>query len=288
MARRVVVGIDGSPESMAAAEWAGDEAAARGSDLHLINVWRSPTSNVQFSPAPEGLRQWGEEQLHEAARRLADRHPRLRVTAEQTTGNPAPALMEAGATADMTVLGSRALGGVTGFLYGSVGLHAVAHSEGPVVLVRAQDSEPGGGKGAGITLALDLDRPSEALTAFAFEEASATGAALRVVHVWDVHHVYGFAGPMLDRQIAEQLRSERAEELATFLEPWRVGFADVEVSHDVLAGRLTAKLMDVAQEAALLVVGRRRLHLPLGAHIGPVTHAAVHHAACPVAVVAHE
>ncbi|UWE10535.1 universal stress protein [Actinacidiphila bryophytorum] len=287
MARIVAVGVDGSPESAAAAEWAGDEAAASGAGVRLLGVWQPPASNVQFSPAPEALRQWQEAQVLDAARKLTARHPGLKVTAEQITGSPAPALLDAAATADVTVLGSRALGSVAGFLYGSVGLHVVARSDKPVVLVRAPGSEPGSA-GTPVVLALDLDRPSDALTQFAFEEASARGAALHVVHVWDVHRLYGYAGPMLDREIAEQLRSEQAERLAQLLTPWRARFGDVEVSHEVVAGPVTGTLVEAAQEASLLVVGRRRRLVPVGTHIGPVTHAVVHHAPCPVAVVAHD
>lgn len=283
MAKRLVVGFDGSPESMAAAAWAGDEAAATGAEVHLLNVWRSPTSNVQFSPAPEGLRLREEEQLRDAAEKLIGSHPRLEVSTEQTTGTPARALLDAGAAAHEIVLGSRGLGGIAGFLYGSVGLHVVAHSDIPVVLVRA-----GGSTGAGIVLALDLDRPSEAVTAFAFEKASAMGLGLRVVHVWDVHRLYGYAGPILDQQMAAQLRRERAQELALFLAPWRAGYAGLEVSGDVVAGPVTECLVTAAQEGALLVAGRRRRHIPAGVRIGPVTHAVVHHAPCPVAVVPHD
>ncbi|MFJ9846630.1 universal stress protein [Kitasatospora sp. NPDC101155] len=41
----------------------------------------------------------------------------------------------------------------------------------------------------------------------------------------------------------------------------------------------------VSWSARLLVVGRRTRWLPLGAHLGPVAHAVIHHVRCPVAVV---
>lgn len=286
MARRFIVGIDGSPESMAAAAWAGDDAAASDSEVHLLNVWRSPASNVQFSPAPEGLRLWEEEQVRDAAKKLTEHHPQVKLTMEQATGAPASALLDAATAADTIVIGSRALGGIAGFLYGSVGLHVVAHSDCPVVLVRAAGSEPNR-TGTEIVLALDLDRPSEAVTAFAFEEAAARSAALHVVHVWDVRRLYGYGGPILDRQMAEQLGRERAQQLALFLEPWRAGFAGVEVSEDVVTGSVSEGLVSAAQGSALLVAGRRRRRIPAGVRIGPATHAVVHHAPCPVAVIPH-
>ena len=43
-----------------------------------------------------------------------------------------------------------------------------------------------------------------------------------------------------------------------------------------------------APPPVLLVVGRRIRPARLGPHIGPVTHAVLHHARCPVAIVPHE
>ncbi|MFI1256407.1 universal stress protein [Streptomyces netropsis] len=141
MTKPVVVGVDGSPESLSAAEWAGHEAVRRQLPLHLLNVWQLPVNNVQFSPDPEGQRLWEEGKLREAASRLTDRHPGLTVTLEQVTGTPAEVLLDAAAKSCMLVLGSRGLGGVAGFLYGSMGLHVLAHADRPVVLVRATDAK---------------------------------------------------------------------------------------------------------------------------------------------------
>ncbi|WP_435059906.1 universal stress protein [Streptomyces sp. bgisy060] len=47
-------------------------------------------------------------------------------------------------------------------------------------------------------------------------------------------------------------------------------------------------MLQAAENAELVVVGRRVRRGTLGAHVGPVTHAVIHHCAVPVAVVAHE
>ncbi|MER6516547.1 universal stress protein [Streptomyces sp. NPDC001553] len=46
--------------------------------------------------------------------------------------------------------------------------------------------------------------------------------------------------------------------------------------------------MEAGSEAALLVVGRRIRSSTLSSHIGPITHAVLHHSTAPVAVVAHD
>lgn len=294
MAEQLVVGIDGSPASMAAAGWAGREAAVRGADVRVLNVWQSPASNVQFSPAPEGLRIWEESEAYEAARRIREHHPGVRVAAEQVVGAPVRTLVDAAdgsGTADgsggaaMVVLGSGGAGAVAGFVHGSVGLEVVAHCDRPVVLVRAPAA---GAEGAEVVLGVDLGRPCDALLEFAFEEAAARGAVLRVVHLWDLHRTYGYMVPGLSRQLKRELQADKAEELSKLTAPYRAKFGGVDVVEDLVEGAVVDGLAAAAQQAALLVVGRRRRHVPFGVRIGPVTHAAVHHVPCAVAVVAHD
>lgn len=71
------------------------------------------------------------------------------------------------------------------------------------------------------------------------------------------------------------------------LRPWRQKFPDVEVVEESRYGSAAEVLLDAAQAASLLVVGRRVRRDPFGAHIGHVTHAVLHHSTAPVAVVPH-
>lgn len=293
MVEQLVVGIDGSPASMAAAEWAAREASVRGVGVRMLNVWRAPTSNVQFSPGPEGLRMWQESQAFEAARKAEQDCPGVAVTAGQVAGTPVKALTDAAAGSVMVVLGSRGAGPVAGYVYGSVGLQVVARCDRPVVLVRqpgtaAQGDITGSGAGTDVVLGLDLGRPCDALLTFAFEEAAARGAVLRVLHLWDLHRKYGYAVPAFSPQLKRELHSERAAEFSALVGPYRAKFDGVRVIEDLAEGWVADGLVAAGAAAGLLVVGRRRRHTPLGARIGAVTHAVVHHASCPVAVVAHD
>ncbi|MGW5349763.1 universal stress protein [Streptomyces sp. NPDC004031] len=287
MVEQLVVGIDGSPASGAAAGWAGREAAVRGAAVRMLNVWRAPTSNVQFSPGPEGLRMWEEERTLEAARRVAEDHPEVAVTAEQVAGSPVQELVEAAGDAAMVVLGSRGAGALAGYVYGSVGLQVVARCDRPVVLVREPGGEPRG-QDAEVVLGVDLGRPCDALMTFAFEEAAARGAVLRVLHLWDLHRTYGYTVPALSPQLKRELHVEKTEELSSLVEPYRAKFAGVRVVEDLAEGPVVDGLVGAGGAAGLLVVGRRRRRVPLGARIGSSAHAVVHHAPCPVAVVAHD
>ena len=99
---------------------------------------------------------------------------------EQECGQPADVLTDSAKEAELLVLGSRGLSGVGGFMIGSVGLSVIAHTERPVVLVRAgeqasdeHEPDPTGVPSAvtryrPVVLGLDVTGPDASLIEFAF------------------------------------------------------------------------------------------------------------------------
>src|SRR3954469_6232819 len=67
MLRYVAAGIDGSPESLAAAHWAAREAARRGTGLRLVHAWEWLPHSTPYVPAGMSQRQWAEEILERAS-----------------------------------------------------------------------------------------------------------------------------------------------------------------------------------------------------------------------------
>jgi nucleotide-binding universal stress UspA family protein len=297
MPRTVTVGLDGSPESLAAAEWAAREAELRGLPLHLVHAW-DWQPYAQPVPDNPAHRHWGGRVLREATEQLHTLHPDLTITSEQIPRPPVTALLAASADADSVVVGSRGLSGVGGFLVGSVGLGVVAQSERPVVLVRsgarAEDehqADPDGRPSTAtpyrdVVLGLDHEHSDDAVITFAFEAAARRAARLRVVHGASLppYYVYGLAA---DPALGGELAREEASAVDAALAPWREKFPGVEVVEQAAIGNAGGHLVDAAADASLVVVGRRIRRTPLGAHIGPVTHAVLHHATAPVAVVPH-
>jgi hypothetical protein len=90
MPSTVIVGLDGSPESHAAAEWAAREARLRGLPLKLVNVWEPAPTPVAQAPllGAETQQHWSEQMPREAAEGLRLRHPGVEITAEQVYGRP--------------------------------------------------------------------------------------------------------------------------------------------------------------------------------------------------------
>ncbi|GGR96531.1 stress-inducible protein [Streptomyces humidus] len=300
MLRTITVGLDGSRESRAAAEWAAREAKLRGLPLKIVHVWEPVPEPMAQAPllGAETHQHWTERVPREAAEGIRLRHPGVEVRTEQVSGQPADALAEAAKSAELLVLGSRGLGGVGGFMVGSVGMAAIAHADRPVVLVRAlevaadeHEPDPVGVPSAAtpflpVVLGLDVEHPDGTLLEFAFDAARRRATPLRIVHGWNPPPYYAYGTPA-NPALYEALALADAEALTEAVRPWRQKYPDVEVVEESRNGSPAVHLVDAAREASLVVVGRRIRRSPFGAHIGHVTHAVLHHSAVPVAVVPH-
>ena len=301
MPRTVTVGLDGSPESRAAAEWAAREAGLRGLPLKLVHVWEAAPDPSAQAPllGAETLQHWTERVPRETAEGLRMRHPGVEVITEHATGRPAEILAGQAKEAELLVMGSRGLSGIGGFLIGSVGYEVVAHADRPVVLVRAGEQaadehqpDPAGIPSAAgpylpVLLGLDTDSPDETLIEFALDEAVRRSTSLRVVHGWNPSPYISYGVPA-DYELHRSLARQHADALTEAMRPWRQKFPDLSIAEESRYGSPASLLVDASGDASLVVVGRRHRHGTFGPHIGPITHAVLHHAAAPVVVVAHD
>ncbi|GHJ33863.1 universal stress protein [Streptomyces hygroscopicus subsp. sporocinereus] len=290
MPRPVVVGLDGSPESFTAANWAAREARRRALPLSLVHASLRQTGDLPVPDGEDTVGHWARRILRDAEKELRDRYPELPLTAEQVPTAAATALLERAEGARMLVLGSRGLSGLAGFLLGSVGQQVLARTTCPVVMVRANERSATERAGDEVVVALQhLTEAPGPLLDFAFAAASARGAALRAVHVRKLpssDYGYGLAaGPVgaLDGDLEGQV----SRELDNALEPWREKYPQVRVERTIDLAFVAGAVLRATAGAGLLVVGRRTHRSALGAHIGPVTHAVLHHSTVPVAVVPH-
>ncbi|KUF12904.1 universal stress protein [Streptomyces silvensis] len=296
MIRTVTAGLDGSPESLAAAEWAAREAQRRNLPLRLVQAWLWRPHDVPVTEELEVQRRWALNSLQGAQELVSDKYPGLAITT-QLVADPAPGvLLSEAEAAEMLVLGSRGRGAVAGFLLGSVGQQVLAHATRPVVMVRAGNR--GGGNGedniehdssdvvVGLAEPGDPPRP---LLDFAFGSAAARGATLHLVHAPDLGPLYGY-GPAVGRRAGAEggITGQAERALGDALKPWREAYPAVPVTHAVELAHASSLVVTGAAQAGLVVVGRRMRRPALGMRIGPVVHAVLHHSAAPVAVVPHD
>ncbi|SCK11386.1 Nucleotide-binding universal stress protein, UspA family [Streptomyces sp. WMMB 714] len=294
MSRSVTVGLDRTPASRAAAEWAAHEALIRKVPLHLVRVL-----DVDMDGDRAALERQGRLITDEVADDLAVGLPQLSTVGQVLAGRPSDVLCDISEETDLLVLGSRGLGGIAGFALGSMALATVAHATCPVVLIRSQAEEANGEDRLSpyaaaearppVVLGLDLGRPCDELLEFAFQSAARYGVPLRVLHAWQLPPVFGAAPTYpVGTEITEDLQNRTNMELREALRPWHDKFPEVRLTHRAILCRPSEMLLEAASEASLLVIGRRTRQARAGTHLGHVAHAAIHHVKTPLAVVAHE
>ncbi|MFG2826823.1 universal stress protein [Streptomyces sp. NPDC048434] len=293
----ITVGLDGSPESLAAAHWAADEADRRQWVLRLLHAWILLAVEAPGTPPDRDQNAGARQIVRRATDEVRARHPRLRIIEDLEAAEAEPALLGAVGESQMVVLGSRALGPWESYVLGDVSLNVVGRAKGPVVLVREggraksprherSDSPPPAPE-ARVVIGLSLNGPCERVLAFAFDAAASRGLPLQAVHGRPLP-VHAYTPWGLDPDAATELTKEAAVELQDALRPWCERFPEVRVQQTVLPESPTRALVQSVFEAELLVVGRRLHRPPLAPRLGPVAHAAIHHVTCPIAVVPHE
>ncbi|MER5599731.1 universal stress protein [Streptomyces sp. NPDC002265] len=270
----VVVGVDGSLVSVRASDRAAAEAVRLGT---VLRVLYAVPDRDEAAPV-----------LGSAVARIRARHPGLQVEAVVAQGGAVRALARESADADLTVVGTRGLGTLTGAAFGSVSLRLAALAQGPLLVVRGDHPRDDGGDVL-LGLADDTDiRVAE----YAFREAQRRGAGLRVLHC---------PGPC---RLTPELPSPVRESSSGWERPARQDCAVEDLSscaltvlHDRYPGvRVETRTLRVApadglrtatREAAVVVVGAHLRTGVLGLRPGPVVRALLHRAHCPVVVVPH-
>jgi nucleotide-binding universal stress UspA family protein len=142
---RIVVGIDGSPESKETLQWAVAEAKLRGAALRVVHAWAFPyiAAGPGLDPMLDGqmiddARRSAEELVERELSELGDEAAGVDIERILVEGAAAPALIEAAEGSDLLVVGSRGHGGFSGLLLGSVSQQCSHHAPCPLVIVRAR------------------------------------------------------------------------------------------------------------------------------------------------------
>ncbi|MER7008187.1 universal stress protein [Dactylosporangium sp. NPDC000555] len=286
---RVVVGVDGSPESLEALTWAACDASRRHRPLHVVHAFQLPTVYGPFpppvpSPYDDETRAAAERMLAGSVARARTLAPGLEVTSDMPMRQPASALLAAAEHADTVVVGSRGLGGFAGLLLGSVSIAVSAHATCPVVVTHHGGGRPATGAGR-ILVGVDAAHDAERALRFAFEQASARRTGLTAVsaHVWSRFAARSrIHAPGHD---PGDLYEDERRALAESTSGWSDRYPDVDIQRAVLTGAPAAVLTELSAGAQLLVVGSRGHGGFTGLLLGSVSRAVVRHAECPVAVV---
>ena len=144
-----MVGVDGSPASLAALRWAAEEAALRDARLSAVWAWTFvppapmaepgmiPMPAMDYSGAIDAERGAVEAEFEAAVKAAFPEPSGVDVETRLVEGDPAQVLEAESQEADLVVVGSRGRSGIAAALLGSVSKHVVDHARCPVVVVKA-------------------------------------------------------------------------------------------------------------------------------------------------------
>lgn len=296
--RWVVVGYDGSDSSNLALDWAAQEARARKLPLRVVHAYAPP-----LPPVSMGIDSYAidDERYDELARSVVDEAvTHVRRTSPHVDVTPALVAAAAPSTlvgvaheedVELLVLGRRGLGRFAELVVGSTSLHVATHGGYPVVVVpmpRRPETPVTGPEGGRVVVGVDGSPASVEAIAFAFEWASLHGVGLTAVHAWYSDYydqVAGKSGAIPLSVEVELFEGDERRVLSEALAGWREKYPEVDVRELVVHGHPAEALTESSVGARLVVVGSRGRGGFRSLLLGSVSHAVLHHATSPVAVV---
>jgi len=137
----IVVGIDGSSQSLAALRWALREGAQSGAPVHVVHCWQPQNLTEYALVAPHSFARASACMLdNEIAAALAEMQVKPEVQPISIHGRPATALLNVADGAAMLVLGDHVRTDLQDIVFGHVIRSCEKHAACPVVVVNAQGS----------------------------------------------------------------------------------------------------------------------------------------------------
>lgn len=287
--KEILVGVDGSPASAVALEWALGEAVRREWPLRVLCSYSLPSFTA--ASLDGGYAALDDTTIRESAKAALDvavgqaSGRGVDVTSTLGTGDAAGALIAESATAGLTVVGTRGGGGFTDRLLGTVSTALPAHSRSPVVIVPGRGATPSAYLPIRkIVVGVDGSPSARVALQHALYEAALWDAELTVVAGVPMAQGTGML-PWLPAAV------DRAQVLADVKAGLDVMVGDAAREAGVtpkvhaLDGSGAALLTEFSTAVDLVVVGSRGRGGFAGMLLGSTSQSVIHHAACPVLVV---
>jgi nucleotide-binding universal stress UspA family protein len=139
----IMVGVDGSPTTVEAVEWAVREAERSGAVVDLVTAWEFPSSYGGSLAIPSDWDPGADSRsiVDKVVAPVQAAHPGVSIRSTVLEGHPSQVLDERSVDADLLVLGCRGHGEFAGMLLGSVSEYSVVHARCPVLVLRHADPE---------------------------------------------------------------------------------------------------------------------------------------------------
>lgn len=183
----IVVGVDGSPESLHALHWA-ETCVGRFGPLRPVSAWQYPwwmvPNPLPGAPIPPPATQFQAETEERVQQILSAAGVRHHAKPVVSHGGAGPILVTNGVNANMIAVGTRGRGAVADTLLGSVSRHVISHATVPVAVIptEAEIIE----RPRRVLVGIDGSDNSTAALVWAIENTPEE-VPIEAVHVW--HYV---------------------------------------------------------------------------------------------------
>ncbi|GIH78018.1 universal stress protein [Planobispora longispora] len=281
----MVVGVDGSADSLRAVRWAAREAVRRRLSLrvvHAVYAWLHHPSEAGIEEVRKWLLNGGRVLLDQAVACARECEPGLKIDDAIAAGDPAQVLVAEAEEAEMLVVASRGTGRISGLLLGSVALKVVPQASCPVVVVRGP-LEPGKSFDE-VVVGVDGSPAGAEALRFAAAEAVLRGARLRAILAWTLTTPAAESMPPLLIELGE-IEAAWTHVLEEAVGAVEKEHPELDIVRQVVTGHPVQALIDASEGADLVVTGTRGRGALAGLVLGSVSHGVLHHSHCPVAVV---
>ncbi|MFJ9365801.1 universal stress protein [Nocardia sp. NPDC101769] len=134
----VLVGVDGTPNSVAALELAFEEASLRKTGLTALHAWSDVSGPYLPMSGWETIAEQEKATFGEEMAGYAERYPDVPVRRILVKDRPVRSLLDESEHAQLVVVGSHGRGGFTGMLLGSTSSALLHGVDCPIVIVRGQ------------------------------------------------------------------------------------------------------------------------------------------------------
>ena len=297
----IVVGVDGSDQSICALTWAAREARRRDVPLHVVTAYTVPifaasSMDAGYTAIDDAVIRDGARSVQEKSLARISQHG-LEIVPRVESGDASAVLLDLSEDAELMVVGSRGRGGFVGRLLGSVSSALPAHAKCPTVIVplrtagRLPESGVAAPAGSPVTddvhqavvVGVDGSEQARAASLAAAEQARSMGLPLRIVCA-----LPPFSGSLawvpapLD---LEALHEELMVQLTAGREWLQSHFPDLEVSVELVDGAPAEIMVERTAKAELVVLGSRGRGGFAGMLLGSTSQSVLHHAKGPVMVV---
>lgn len=287
----IVVAVDGSEAGAAAVAWAANAAAKRSAPLKLVTAYTMPQFMYADGMIPpqelyDQLEDEAMEKINDAREIVTGFDENIEVSYYIGEATPIDLLLQLSEDADIVVMGSRGLGGLSGLVLGSVSSAVVSHAACPVVVVRKDNDVTVENKYGPVVVGVDGSDISRKALDYAFREADARGATLRAVHSWaDAQVQTSLVGLAAVQSQLDAMSAQERKILQDELAPMREKYPEVTVEEVVERDRPIQVLKENSDDAQLLVLGSHGRGGFRGMLLGSTSRALLQYAPCPMMVV---